>query len=155
MCVADAPAGDLAYVHAMKAELIFVAAPGHPLASERAIAIERLAEFACAGPSLRGRTVSAFLGRRTDPHDLDAYTANDFEALMPLVLAGHAAMIAPAFFVHAALRSRDLVRLDVAFTAAETYGCYTTRAASFSPILARITAYAVELGDELQKTWRD
>jgi len=86
---------------------------------------------------------------------LDAYTANDFDALMPLVRGGHAVLITPSFFVQEALRSGELVQLDVAWAASVEYGCYTTHAASFSPILAKITRYAVELGDELQQEWRD
>ena len=139
----------------MRAELMFVASPAHPLASERSISIERLAEFPCAGPSIPGYTVSAILGRGSASDSLDAYTANDLEALMPLVRRGHAALITPSFFVQEAIRSGELARLDVEWTAAEGYGCYTTHAASFSPILAKITRYAVELGDAIQQEWRE
>lgn len=149
LCSADASNSSLAYVEALQAELMFVASPGHPLASERAISIERLAEFPCAGPSFAGYTASTFLGWPSA--NLDAYTANDFEALMPLVLAGHAALIAPAFFVREALQSGTLVRLDVRWTGAISYGCYTTQAASFSPILAKITNYVVELGEAMRQ----
>jgi DNA-binding transcriptional LysR family regulator len=116
---------------------------------------ERLSEFPCAGPSIPGYTASEFLGLPSAADKLDAYTANDFDALMPLVRAGHAVLITPSFFVQEALRSGELVQLDVAWAASVEYGCYTTHAASFSPILAKITRYAVELGDELQQEWRD
>jgi hypothetical protein len=69
------------------------------------------------------------------------------------VLAGHATLITPSFYVQEALRSGDLVRLDVAWTAVEGYGCYTTHAARLSPILAKITGYAVELGGAIQQEW--
>ena len=95
------------------------------------------------------------LGEGSAADNLDAYAANDFDALMPLVRAGHAAMIAPTFFVRSAIRCGELVRLDVAWTAAQGYGCYTTQAASFSPILAKITRYAVELGEAIQQEWRE
>jgi DNA-binding transcriptional LysR family regulator len=155
LCVADAPSSALAYVEAMRAELIFVASPAHPLASEHSISVPRLAGFPCAGRSTPGHTASALLAPASAAASLDAYTANDFDALMPLVLAGHATLITPSFYVQTALRSGDLVRLDVAWTAAEEYGCYTTHAARFSPILAKITAYAVELGVAIQAEWRD
>jgi DNA-binding transcriptional LysR family regulator len=155
LCVGDATDSALAYVEAMRAELIFVASPAHPLASEHAISIARLAEFPCAGPSLPRYTVSALLAEAPAAGGLEAYTANDFDALMPLVLAGHATLITPSFYVQAALRSGDLVRLDVAWTATEGYGCYTTQAARLSPILAKITGYAVELGGAIQEEWRD
>ncbi len=155
LCPADPSNSSLVYVEAMRAELMFVASPAHPLASERSISIERLSEFPCAGTSSPGYTASAFLGRGSASDNLDAYTANDLEALMPVVRGGHAALIAPSFFVQEAIRSGELVRLDVAWTAEEGYGCYTTHAASFSPILANITRYAVELGDAIQQEWRD
>jgi|KBSMisStaDraftv2_1062788.scaffolds.fasta_scaffold119156_2 DNA-binding transcriptional LysR family regulator len=155
LCTSNPPNGALAYVAAFRAELMFVAAPAHPLTSESSILPERLSEFPCAGPSIPGYTASEFLGLPSAADKLDAYTANDFDALMPLVRAGHAVLITPSFFVQEALRSGELVQLDVAWAASVEYGCYTTHAASFSPILAKITRYAVELGDELQQEWRD
>ena len=155
LCVGDAPGSPLAYVEAIRAELIFVAAPAHPLASERSISIARLAEFPCAGPSVPGYAISALLAQPSAVGGLAAYTANDFDALMPLVLAGHAMLITPSFYVQEALRSGDLVRLDVAWSAVEGFGCYTTQAARLSPILAKITGYAVELGRAMQHEWRE
>jgi DNA-binding transcriptional LysR family regulator len=153
LCGVAAP-GALAYVEALRAEVVFVGSPTHPLASERGISVDRLAEFPCAGPNTPGFSASAFLERPGATETLDAYTANDFEALMPLVYAGHAALIAPSFFVQRAIRVGDLVRLDVDWTGATSFGCYTTQAASFSPILAKITRYAVELGEAIQQEWR-
>jgi DNA-binding transcriptional LysR family regulator len=147
-------AGSLAYVEALRTEVILVASPTHPLASERRISIDRLAEFPCAGPNLPGYTASGLLGRPSASATLDAYLANDFEALMPLARAGHAALIVPSFFVQRALHAGELVRLDVAWRGDTAFGCYTTRAASFSPILAKITRYAVELGEAIQQEWR-
>lgn len=154
LCGASPP-GALAYVEALRAEVIFVAAPTHPFASERGISIDRLAELPCAGPNTPGSTVSVFLGRPSDTKTLDAYTANDYDALMPLVLAGHAALMAPALFVQQALRAGALVRLDVSWTATTSWGCYTTQAVSYSPILHKITRSAVELGGAIQQEWRD
>jgi DNA-binding transcriptional LysR family regulator len=154
MCWAAAPSA-LAYVEALRAEVIFVGAPTHPFASERRISIDRLAEFPCAGPNTPCFTPSTFLGRPSATETLDAYTASDFEALMPLVYAGHATLMAPSFFVQRALHAGELVRFDVDWTGATSFGCYTTQAASFSPILAEITRYAVELGEAIQQTWRE
>lgn len=151
----DQSDGALVYVEALRAEIMFVASPTHPLASERSISIERLAEFPCAGPSMPGFTTSELLGQTSAADRLDAYIANDFDALMPLVRAGHAALIAPSFFVRGAIRAGELVRLDVDWTGTAAFGCYTTHAASFSPILAEITRYAVELGEAIQQEWRD
>jgi len=154
LCATDASNSVLTYVETMRAELMFVAAPSHPLAAERSISIERLAEFRCAGSSIPGYTASAFLGCEAASGNLDAYMANDFDALMPLVRAGHAILIVPSFLVGEALRSGELVRLEVAWAATHAFGCYTTHAASFSPILANITGYAVELGEAIQREWQ-
>ncbi|HEX5264494.1 MAG TPA: LysR family transcriptional regulator [Phenylobacterium sp.] len=149
------PPDTLAYVEALRAEVIFVGAPTHPLASETQISIDRLAEFPCAGPNTPGFTAASILGRPSASQTLDAYTANDFEALMPLVYAGHAALMAPSFFVQRALRAGELVRFDMDWRGTTSFGCYTTHAASYSPILAEITCYAVELGEAVQQSWRE
>jgi DNA-binding transcriptional LysR family regulator len=154
VCGPAAP-GSLAFVEALHARLMFVAAPGHPLALESRISIARLAEFRCAGPNIPGYTTSALLGQASSTDMLDAYTANDFEALLPLVRGGHATLMAPAFFVHRATRAGELVRLDVDWTGSIMFGCYTTHAARFSPILAKITRYVVELGEAIEQEWLD
>jgi DNA-binding transcriptional LysR family regulator len=154
LCAYDPSNSVLNFVETMRAELIIVASPSHPLAAERSISIERIAQFPCAGSSIPGYTASAFLGREAASGNLDAYMANDFDALMPLVCAGHAILIVPSFLVGEALRSGELVRLDVVWAATYTFGCYTTHPASFSPILARITGYAVEFGEAIQREWR-
>ncbi len=141
----------LAYVEVVKTELVFVASPAHPLASERSISIERLADFFCGGPSMPGSTVSAFLGLASD--NLDAYSANDFEPMLPLARRGRLVLIAPHFMVRDAIRSGELVRLDVQWTGTLAYGGYTTQAASFSPILAKIMGYALEIGEAMQQDW--
>ena len=155
ICTHSAANGELAYVEALRADIMFVACPTHPLAAERSISIARLSAFPCAGPSVPGYRTSDLLGRGPATGRLDAYTANDFDALMPLVRQGHAVLIAPSFAVQEALRSGELVRLDVDWASAVEYGCFTTHAASFSPILAKITGYAVELSAEIEQEWRD
>jgi LysR family hydrogen peroxide-inducible transcriptional activator len=147
--------GSLAFVEAMHAQLVFVADRAHPLALEGSISLHRLAEFPCAGPNIPGYTASAYLGLPTAADTLDAYTANDFEVLLPLVCAGRATLFAPAFYVRQAIRSGNLVKLDVDWSGSAVFGCYTSRAASLSPILSRITRYAVELGGAIQQEWAD
>jgi DNA-binding transcriptional LysR family regulator len=155
LCATDDSNSVLSYVETMRAEVMFVASAGHPLAAERSISIDRLAAFPCAGSSTPNYTASSFLGREAASGHLDTYMANDFDALMPLVRAGHTTLIVPSFLVGEALRSGELARLDVAWTATQAFGCYTTHAASFSPILAKITGYAVELGEAIQREWQD
>ena len=150
LTVASNP-GSLSYVEALRTAVIFVVAPDHPLASERRISIARLAEFPCAGPGMPGFTVSNFLGRPPAADTLDAYTANDLEGLVPLALAGHAALMCPAFVVQQELRAGTLAPLDLDWTGTVAFGCFTTHAASYSPILTRITRYAVELAEEIQR----
>jgi DNA-binding transcriptional LysR family regulator len=153
LCV-TAPSATLAHVEALQAEVIFVAAPTHPLAGEKRISVERFAQFPCAGSNTPGYVPSIMLGLPSATATLDAYVSNDFEGLTPLVHAGHATLVTPSFFVQQALRAGELVRLDVDWTGAISFGCYTTQAVAFSPILARITRYAVELGAEIQAEWR-
>jgi DNA-binding transcriptional LysR family regulator len=152
MCGGSGP-GSLAHVEVLRADVIFVGSPTHPFASEGRISIDRLAELPCAGPNTPGFTASTFLGRPSATETLDAYTTNDFEAVMPLVYAGHATLMAPSFFVQRALRAGELVRFDVDWVGTTQFGCYTTQAASFAPILAEITRCAVELGEAIQQEW--
>lgn len=154
LCAGPESAG-LTYVEALRSDVVFVASPTHPLASAGLIGIDRLAEFPCAGPNTPGFTVSALLGLAAVNETLDAYQANDFEALLPLVHAGYATLMAPSFFVQRALHDGELVRLKVDWAGAISIGCYTTQAASYSPILAQITRYAAELGEAIQQEWRD
>lgn len=152
LCASAGPS-PLVYVEALQAEVIFVAAPNHPLASRGRISLDQLAEHPCAGPNTPGFTVSTFLERSSEM--LDAYTANDFEALLPLALAGHATLMTPSFFVQRALEVGELVRLDLDWSGFTSFGCYTTQAASYAPILAAITNYAVQFGQAIQQEWRD
>jgi hypothetical protein len=47
------------------------------------------------------------------------------------------------------------VRLDVDCAGTISFGCYTTQAASFSPVLAEITGHTVKFGEAMQQEWRD
>jgi DNA-binding transcriptional LysR family regulator len=145
----------LTYVEALQAEVIFVSSPTHPLAREGRISIDQFAAFPCAGPNTPRYTASVFLDRPNAADTLDAYISNDYEAVMPLVHAGHATLMAPSFLVQKALAAGDLVRLDVDWTGSISFGCYTTQAVSFSPVLARITQHAAQVGAEIQQSWRD
>ncbi|HEY9217215.1 MAG TPA: LysR family transcriptional regulator [Phenylobacterium sp.] len=149
LCAAVQPTS-LTYVEILREEIAIVASPDHPLAAERRISVDRLAEFPCAGPDVPGQTASALLGRPMAADLLDAYTTNDLDGVLPIVRAGHATLIAPLFYVQGGLSSGELVRLDVVWEGAISFGCHTTPAASYSPILAKVTRYAVELSGALQ-----
>jgi DNA-binding transcriptional LysR family regulator len=154
LCSASKPSA-LTYVEVLQADVIFVSAPTHPLAGEGRISIDRFAAFPCAGPNTPRYTASVFLDRAGAADMLDAYTSNDYEALLPLVHAGHATLVVPSFVVQQAIAAGDLVRLDVAdWTGSISFGCYTTQAVSYSPVLAAITQYAVALGAAIQQSWR-
>jgi DNA-binding transcriptional LysR family regulator len=154
LCSASGPS-PLTYVEALRADVIFASAPTHPLAREGRISIDRFAAFPCAGPSTSRYTASVFLDRAEAADTLDAYVSNDYEAVMPLVYAGHATLMAPSFCVQRALAAGDLVRLDVDWAGSISFGCYTTQAVSFSPVLSRMTQHCVELGTVIQQSWRD
>jgi DNA-binding transcriptional LysR family regulator len=154
LCSASGPRS-LTYVEALQAEVIFASAPTHPLAREGRISVDRFAAFPCAGPNSRRYTASVFLDRAEAADTLDAYISNDYEAVMPLVYAGHATLMVPSFCVQRALAAGELVRLDVDWTGSISFGCYMTQAVSFSPVLTKITQHCVELGAMIQQSWHD
>ena len=149
------PEASLTYVEAMQSEVIFACAPTHPLATGQGVSIDHFAKYPCAGPNTPRYTSSSLLGRPDAADTLDAYIADDYRAVMPLVHAGHATLIAPSFFVREALAAGDLVRLPVKWSGSISFGCHMTHAASFSPVLAEITRHCVELGGEIDRSWQE
>jgi DNA-binding transcriptional LysR family regulator len=145
---------DLVYARFLDAEVVVVAAPSHPLVAERAIPLERLMQTRCAGAATADFRNASLFGAEDDDNNVSAFMANDYEALMPLALAGMAVLVAPSFVVAEALAAGRLVRLDLERQFSVEFVTVTTRAASVSPILTRIARYARELAQEVQAEWR-
>ncbi len=131
---------------------VFVASPSHPLANERGISIERLAQFRCGGsqtPRSSNTQVLAF-----ESENLGWYTASHYELLLPLVLSGDTVLLAPIFVVQPFLQAREMVILDLQWRHSAKVHFATTRAASFSPIVREIREHARAIGEKLRVDWR-
>lgn len=147
----DGPDVALVYLEVFRAECAIVASPGHPLAQRRGLTVKDLSEWRCAGTLVKGFRNAEILG--FDHENFAAYAANDYDALLPLVCAGHAILPAPVYIVAPLVSAGRLVRLDVDWRREVGFGSLTTQAVSISPVLGKIARYAVEIGAELQEEW--
>lgn len=144
---------DTAYVIEVivEAPSVFVVSPSHPLAKERNIPIARLAEFKCGGALSPGSSNARRLG--FDSENLGIYTASHYDLLIPLVLSGELALLAPAFVVHPHLQAGEMVVLDLQWRYDQKYHLVTTRGASYSPIVREIREFACVIGRQLRDDW--
>jgi DNA-binding transcriptional LysR family regulator len=130
---------------------VFVASPGHPLARERGISIERLAQFRCGGSQSPGSSNARLMGFESE--NLGMYTASHYEILLPLVRSGDAVVLAPAFVVQPDLEAGQMVVLDVQWRFDSKFHFAATRAASFSPIVMELREHARALAARLREEW--
>lgn len=130
---------------------VAVASPDHPLARLGRVEISDFARHKTAGQSGAFRA-DAILGMPENER-LAFYTTNNYDAVMPLVLAGHATLVAPHFMVQPLIRSGALVRLEIDLAFAVSFVAVTTRAANYSPILNRLTGLAQDVGRDLRAEW--
>ena len=132
---------------------VFVASPSHPLASERSISVERLAQFRSGGSQSPASSNARLMGIESE--NLTWYTASHYEILLPLVLNGDAVLLTPAFVAQPYLQAGTMVILDVQWTYTQKFHFVTTRAASFSPIVREIQDHARAVGAQLRDDWQD
>lgn len=125
---------------------IVVAHPDHPLASEAGVSIDRLADFAGAGPSLKNTRMFT----ATEERLFSRYQSNDFDALIALALTGKATLVAPKFLVQDHLDAGRLRQVDVELNYRVSFAAMATRAASYSPMISRIVRYACAVGAEME-----
>lgn len=130
---------------------IFVVSPTHPLAKERRIAIERLAQFKCGGALAPGSSNARRLGFESE--NLGMYTASHYDLLLPLAVSGDLALFAPAFVVQPYLQAGQLAVVDIEWRHDQNYHLVTTRGTSYSPIVREIRERALEIGRQLQEDW--
>jgi DNA-binding transcriptional LysR family regulator len=140
---------DLVYKVTFTSKLLAVANPAHPLAEERGITPARFAAFPSAGTANRRGTNIDLLGVDRQHNELTHYVANDFQALLPLVLEGLATLIAPRFVVRPFLEAGSLVALDIDVGLEARFAAITSPAAASSPIVQQIINRAVEVGRAL------
>ena len=121
-------------------ELVAVASPTHPLAGAPHISFEAFTAYRHAGPP--PKLTSPFFGPVAG--DLEPfYTANDYEAILPLVIAGVTTMMAPTFVVGPLIDAGQLVRLDVDIDIDMALIALATRASATAPIVHKITDHAL------------
>jgi DNA-binding transcriptional LysR family regulator len=125
---------------------IAVASPRHPLAQEQAISPERFAQFPSAGTRASGVSNAMMLGLAEDRGDFHRYDANDFNALLPLAIAGCATLIVPPMIAQPHLESGALVKLDINVPFEVPFVAVTTQVNSDAPIVRRIIGLARALG---------
>jgi LysR family transcriptional regulator, low CO2-responsive transcriptional regulator len=105
----------IASVPFLRSRLMIVAAPGHPLAGQRAISPSALgSERWLVGPQDIDPTTTAglfFARNGIDPQDVSAYTSH--AAAIAAAAAGEGLILALAHSVIDAIRRRSLVRIDV------------------------------------------
>jgi len=142
-------AADGAVVSTKLSELDFVAVAGtgHPLASQRGVAFSEFARHRYAGPA--APLVAAFFG--VSPDELAPfYTANDYDALTPLVAANLATLIAPRHVVRPLVEAGRLVVLDLAWAIELDLVAVTTRAAADAPVVRKLIGYARAVVEALE-----
>jgi DNA-binding transcriptional LysR family regulator len=145
ICAVVGPAAvkDLVVSEIFAGSPVAAVSPGHALAKERPVSLDRLLEFPIAGP---GGNVRRTLLRLTDERmAITQYEANDYDALIPIALEGMATVIAPDFVVRSYLDSGALVALDMLF-APVTYAAVTNEVNSYSPIVREIIGLAQQAG---------
>jgi DNA-binding transcriptional LysR family regulator len=135
----------------LEAPSVFVVSPSHPLAKERGISIERLAQFKCGGALSPGSSNAKRLGFESD--NLGSFTASHYDLLLPFVLRGELALFAPSFVVRPYLQAGEAVVLDLQWRYDQTYHVVTTRGASYSPIVREIREQARVIGCQLSDEW--
>jgi DNA-binding transcriptional LysR family regulator len=90
-----------------------------------------------------------------ESENLGMYTASNYDLLIPLVLSGDSALLAPAFVVQPYLQAGEMVILDVEWRLDAPFHYVATRAANFSPIVVEIREHARAIGNQLRDDWRD
>jgi len=130
---------------------VFVASPDHPLANERGITLERLAQFRCGGSQSPQSSNARVTGVESD--NLGWYTASHYEILMPLVLSGDLLLLAPTFVAQPYLEAGEVVILDLRWRRIVQVHFAATRAASYSPIVREIREHARAICGQLADDW--
>jgi DNA-binding transcriptional LysR family regulator len=121
-------------------DFVGVAAASHPLAGRRKISFAEFARHRYAGPLASSLLNTFFDG---SPGELAPfYSANDYDAMLPLVIAGLATVVAPRHVVRALLKAGRLVELDVVWHIDLKLVALATRAAADAPIIRKLIAHA-------------
>jgi DNA-binding transcriptional LysR family regulator len=102
---------------------VVVAAAGHPLTRLNRVSLDDLREHRFSG-LLQGHASARGVD---DPERMSFYQSNCFDAVLPIVAAGHAVLMAPSFVVRRQLEAGTLVQLPCDWTVEMTYSAITNR----------------------------
>ena len=111
-------------VNVFTTQTVVATAPGHPLTCKNSVAIDDLRDHRCCG-LLHGQAKA--LGIDAEPEWLSFYQSNCFDAVLPIVMAGRAVLIAPAFVVRRQVEAGTLVTLPCDWTVEVAYSALTNR----------------------------
>jgi DNA-binding transcriptional LysR family regulator len=142
----DVVAPDLVATEVFITRAVVVARPDHPLANERQVSMERLADFPAAGSSNN----AALLGWPPDRGQPLQYQSSAAEPLIELALSGRATLICPLFVAQPYLADGRLKRIDAVLDFKVSYAAMSTRASSTSPIINRVVRLATSIGEAMQ-----
>jgi DNA-binding transcriptional LysR family regulator len=127
---------------------VVVARPDHPLVALAAVSTADFMRFPSAGVKVTELETADVLS--LPGGHVDHYLANDYDALIPLALAGAATLLAPTFIVRPYLLTGELVRLNIEVSITVTIVALATRTGMYSPIIAKLTRDAARIGEALQ-----
>ena len=124
---------------------VVAAAPHHPLARLNKVSVDDLYEHRTCG-LLPAHAKALGLGEGAR---VSFYESNCFEALLPIVAAGHAALVAPAFVVRHHIEAGVLVALPCDWAIDLTYSAITNRGVAASVAIKDLIDAARRCGDHL------
>jgi DNA-binding transcriptional LysR family regulator len=127
---------------------VAVASPDHPLARHARIDLDEFSHHKAAGAP--GGFRNSIVLRAAERETLNFYTTNSYDAVMPIVVAGHATLLAPELVVQPLIEAGALVRLNFKVDFEVSFVAVTTRAANYSPILNKIVRQARLVGQALE-----
>jgi DNA-binding transcriptional LysR family regulator len=121
--ISAASNAQLDLVDVFTAASVVVAAPHHPLARMRKVSLDDLRGHRTCG-LLPAHAKALGMG---EPEWAPFYESNCFDALLPIVTAGHAALIAPMFVVRPYIEAGALAALPCDWSVKLTYSAITNR----------------------------
>jgi DNA-binding transcriptional LysR family regulator len=120
------------------AQSVVVAAAGHPLTQLDKVSLDDLREHRFSG-LLHGHASALGVD---DPEGTSFYQSNCFDAVLPIVAAGHAVLMAPSFVVRRQLEAGTLVQLACDWTVEVTYSAIANRGVAETPTIQALIGAA-------------
>lgn len=131
------------FVDVLTAGSVLAVAPGHPLARLNRITLEDLSQHRLCG--LAPAHAKAIGAGALVSH----YRSNSFTAMLPIVLAGHAAVFAPSFVIGSHVEAGELVVRPCDLDLQLTYSAITNRGAGAIAAIRQLVNVARRCADDL------